>query len=248
MPSVPAGEEKYVQMTGGTTAAMVAEGASHDSGAATFSATTITPTRGTARYTWSYEQEARLPNLESILARDIRQVVANAMDAQVVNGDGASPNLSGYINHATAATATPSAVSKLEAFDGYFAEMVDGLYAYDDADVRMLLGWKTWELLRKTRLTTGDQPTLLSLLPGEQMRASNYVGAPARVNSQDNIQSLYMHRASEMIAVAPVWQGVRAIRDEISKAKEGEVALTLYFLFGFDIVRGAPVERRVKVA
>ena len=168
-------------------------------------------------YTWSYEQANRLSNLEGILTEDIRQVMGQLMDEQVVNGDGSSPNLDGYINHATdPPAADPSDIAKIGDFDGFLAEMVDGLYAYDDTGVRVLMGWKTREFLRKTRISTGDQPTLLSMLPEAQFRASNHVAAPA-----SNVQKLYLHRSEEFRGYAPVWQGVTVVRESLHKGEAG---------------------------
>ncbi len=52
-----------------------------------------------------------------------------------------------------------------------------------------------------------------------------------------------------MNAVAPVWEGVQLIRDEVTAAAKGQIAVTAVALWGFKILRSDGFERlRFKVA
>ena len=45
-------------------------------------------------------------------------------------------------------------------------------------------------------------------------------------------------------AVAPIWEGVQLVRDEITKAKTQEVQLTAFMMFAFSIVRKADFHKQ----
>ena len=54
-------------------------------------------------------------------------------------------------------------------------------------------------------------------------------------------------RGMARAAVAPVWEGIRLIRDEITGAAKGEVALTAISLVSFGVLRKAQY-RWVRIA
>ena len=53
----------------------------------------------------------------------------------------------------------------------------------------------------------------------------------------NNDQSVIAALGNAMNAVAPVWQGVSLIVDEVTQAKEGEIIITAVQLFNFAILR-----------
>ena len=246
MPSVAPGTPNYPVMTGGTTGEMKAAGAAVNAAAAAFTGTTIEPTRGTARYLYRVEDAAKFANLEDVLRGDLREVLGQLLDDQVVSGNGVAPNISGFINHAAARVgATPAAVATIGSFDTSLADGIDGLYAYDAGGVRHLIGVDTQKFLMKTRIATGEQPTFSErwTANGARWRASSRVAAIASTK-----QNAYRFRPAEFRGIAPIWQGINLIRDPYSGAAKGEVALTVLMLFGFDVLRGAPQTVEFKLA
>lgn len=246
MPAAPAGTPNYPVMTGGTTGSMENAGDAVDAVAATFTGTTIEPTRATARYLYRVEDAAKFGDLEAILRQDVREVLGDLMDTQIVAGDGTAPNISGFITNAdNTGVADPTAVAKVGDFDAAFGDGIDGLYAYDSAGVRLLTGIETERFMRKTRINTGEQPTIreMTVAAGGTWRASKRVAAPA-----SNIQKAYRIRTNEFRGIAPIWEGVQLIRDPYSGAAKGEIALTVLMLFGYKELRGGAKELRFKLA
>ena len=97
MPSVPVGDADYPVLTAGASPAMKAAGAAQDAEAGTFTVSTIAPTRLTARYLLRVEDLARFAGMEEALRRDLRDALSDAMDRQVLAGDGTAPNVAGFV-------------------------------------------------------------------------------------------------------------------------------------------------------
>lgn len=245
-PSAPVGTPNYPVMTAGATGEMAAAGAEVDADAATFTGTTIEPTRATARYLYRVEDAAKFADLESTLRADLRTVLGILFDQQVVGGDGTGANLSGFIKLAdTTGAANPSAKATLADFDTAFADGLDGLYAHDLDEVRILLGRKTLQFLRTNRVTGNTNGTFAQLVTanGGVYRSSERVAAPT-----SDVQKAYRFRPAEMRMIAPIWEGIQLVRDPYSGAAKGEVALTVLMLFGYAQPRGKAKEVRFKLA
>ena len=105
MPSVPVGAAVYPIMTSGTAASMAADGTEADAAAGAFTGHTLEPTRLTAAYLFNARQTLQLRNFEAILRRDLAAVMSDAMDDQIINGNGTAPNVSGFLHELTAPTA-----------------------------------------------------------------------------------------------------------------------------------------------
>lgn len=247
MPSVPRGHPNYPVMTAGTAGSMEAPGGAVSAAAATFTAQTITPTRGTARYLLRVEDIAVFQDLESILRMDLRTVLGRLYDSQVVAGDGTTNNLSGFISHMdSTGVSNPSAVSNLAAFDTAFADGIDELYAYSTGSVRMLIGDATYKYLRTKRHdeTANTWMDLVMRAGIGGMRLTQHVP-----EASSDIEKAYRFIPEAVRAYGPVWQGIEMIRDPYTGAAKGEIALTILMLFGFDVVRTASMkEVRFKLA
>ena len=126
MPSVPVGSANYPIMTAGTDAGMKNPGVAQDAAAATFEGFTLDPKRLTARYLFRIEDQYKLRGYEAVLRRDLSAVMSDAMDNQIVNGDGTSPDVSGFLKELTAPGAD-NAVTSWGGYFGKFSSLVDGL-------------------------------------------------------------------------------------------------------------------------
>lgn len=249
MPTAPRGLPIYPVLTAGAAGSTQAPGGAQDAEAATFAATMIQPTRAAARYLIRAEDAAQFAGLEDTLRADLRAALGKLADDSVVSANATSPNPGSIISHATAATATPSAVSTLASFDEAFVDGIDGLHAYDRAGVRLLIGIETERLLGSKRHdeTAMTYGAMLNAAGGER-RATSRIGAPATVSSQTSIQSAYRIVPAELRAFMPVWEGLEVIRDPYTGAAKAEIAITMFMLFGFDVVRGSIQELRFKTA
>ena len=236
MPMVPTGDQNFPVLTAGTSAATKNPGVAQDAAAATFTANQLGPTRLTARYLFRVEDLRRLAGMEAALRADLREVMGEAMDATILNGQANAPDINGFIDAGTiAAPTTPTAVITIASAIETVASAVDGKYANGLPDVRLLVGPKTYATLAAL-LSDNSEPVALSVLRRESggLRVSGHVPAPA-----SNVQQAVVSRTAGggPNAVAPIWQGLELIRDPYSGAAKGEVSVTAIMLWNFQVTR-----------
>ena len=241
MPMVPIGDSIYPVMTGGHTAKMKAAGATHDATAATFIGHALSPTRLTGRYVFRAEDVARFRGYEATLRRDLTAAMSDAMDDQIVNGNGTAPNVRGFLHELPDPT-NPSSVTTWDQFIGNFTGQVDGLNAYELGDLRAIVGKQTFAYA-ETLFRTGASDNGPRESAGEYVRSR--IGGKtvsSRIPAASgNIQKAVLAKTSYpgRNAVAPVWQGLQLIRDPYSGAASGEVAITAVMLWNFKVLREA---------
>ncbi len=244
MPSVPVGSANYPIMTAGTDAAMKNPGVAQDAAAATFEGFTLDPKRLTARYLFRIEDQYKLRGYESVLRRDLSAVMSDAMDDQIINGDGTGADVTGFLAELTE-PGSDNAVTSWGGYFGKFSSLVDGLNAYGLSDVRVIEGKDTFGYA-ETLFRTGANDN------GPRASAREYVGSriggmsvssriPATATSgtfnkhQVNIAALTSYPGRN--AVAPIWRAFSVIRDPYTGAASGEVAITAVALWNFKILR-----------
>ena len=161
MPMVEVGQANFPILSGGTGASMVNAGTAKDAAAATFTGFSLDPVRLSARYVFRYEDVAKLRNYESVLRRDLTATMTDAMDDQIVNGDGSAPNVSGFLSELTA-PADPTAATTWNEWLKAHTDEVDGLNAFMLSDLKCTIGqasFSAWSTLRPCsepeRPTTG---------------------------------------------------------------------------------------------
>ena len=246
MPRVPTGQTIYPIMSGGTTASMLAAGVAKDATPATFTVETLGPVRLSARYLFRVEDLAKLKGMEDALRADLRAAMSNAMDLQVLSGDGTAPNVSGFLTTLTAPSAPTGTAASFAQFLAAHVAGVDGLYASGLQGVRMLVGVDSYKIAAAAFNTNGDVASsdYLTVHSGGLRTSANIPAAASMI--QDAITYATGGAGS---AVAPVWEGLELIRDPYTSAASGEVALTAVMLWAFKILRTAPYTfQKFKVA
>ena len=138
-------------------------------------------------------------------------------------------------------SANCSARSRLSAADTFasyrkrFAyDNVDGSYASTASELRLLVGSHTLSAMASTyRGANSDLDALASLTrdTGGVRVSGNMVAASG------NKQNAIIRRGSRMDAVAPLWDGITVLVDEVTQAKAGEIVLTAILLHAFKILR-----------
>lgn len=239
MPSVPAGQQNFPVMTAGVSPEFPAAGAGVDADAGAFSANTVSPSRVSARYLFRYETLASFAGLESALRSDLVNAMSEALDKRIIEND--LLGSSGLTNPTddTAILTYQAGVNK------FFAE-VDGRYAVGLGDVRMLIGSSVLALTGSLYRTTQSE---LNLWDWGQARTGGFRHSAHIPAAASNIENAIVRRGATPGAVSPIWQGVRIIRDETTRAKQGEVTLTAIMLRGFAILRQDVLKRQdIKVS
>ena len=98
----------------------------------------------------------------------------------------------------------------------------------------MVVGAATLKDLGQTyRNTTVDRSALDRLMElTSGVRVSAHVPGPTT-----NRQNAVIRRGMSTTAVAPVWEGVTIIPDEVTKAKAGQIVVTAVMLFAMKVLR-----------
>lgn len=240
MPRVPVGEASFPVLTSGQTAKTLAKGGTVESVAGTFSVLNLSPKRITARFSFAVEDAAVLRGMESALREDLSASLASAIDKAILTGDGTAPNVSGFFDSSSGSLTVPSNPSAVASYENYLAsigDQIDGQYANGAGAVRVLIGAQTAGHMVRT-LQSGSGMTAwesVSRLAGG-LRVSGSVPA---MDGTSKVQHAIAKRGTARAAVAPIWEGVRLIRDEITGAASGQVHVTALGLYSFGFVRAA---------
>ena len=248
MPTVGVGTQLYPMLTTSVTAGMKAAGGAAPETAAAFTVNTATMARLTGAFKVRLEDLAVLAGMENALRRDIGMVMVDQLDEQIVNGNGTSPNLSGILDQLTAS----SAGSDAETFDTYVkhsADGVDGLWANGLADVRMLVGPNTYRHAAATFRGTDGGTSAADYLKTHTggFRATKRIAAPTTTGNKAHQQKAILRRTAQgvRIATAPVWTGMRIIRDEYTGASKGEIILTAVSLIGGVVIHRSDAYKEI---
>ena len=228
MPQVGGGTASHPVLTTGTPAGMKAKGAAADETAAAFTISTSTPKRVTGSFRVRVEDMALFPQLEDSLRRDIPQSLANAVEEQLLNGDGQAPNINGLLKRLT----DPADALSKDSSGSYVSTVagsLDGIHGYTLGDLRTLAGKQTYQAMAANYFDS-TAVSVASYLDAATagVRMSDRIPDVAS-NVQPGIVRLGMR---PMCAVSVVWGGVTLIRDIYSGAASGEIVVTALQLIG----------------
>ena len=229
MPTVGVGEAVYPVLTKELDVRVPAENADADETTGAFSSVVLSPSRIQASFFYSREDRARFAGMDSALRENLSMGLADGLDEQILAGTQglfAGTNLSNN-NQTTNDT-----------FDSYLNNLVwkqvDGRYAAMTGDLSMVVGTATYSDMGQTyRNTSVDRSALdrvMELTAG--VRVSAHVPVP-----DTNRQNVVIKRGTSTTAIAPVWDGVSIIADEITKAKAGQIVVTAVMLHAVKVLR-----------
>ena len=250
MPSVGVGQASFPVFATGTDADMAAKGAAVDAEAATFTANVLSPKRLSAAYLFSLEDTAVTRGLEAALREDLGGAMSNAMDKQVLTGDGAGANVPGFLGgHADGLVIPADVAGDVASYADYrelVTDQVDGVYANAAANVRLLVAPSTYKhadtIYRANETEETALEAVMRLAGGFQISGN----MPATANNNDVVLSF---RGMAPAAQAPVWEGIRLIRDEITGAAKGQIRITAIALWSFKVTRKDQYKaEKVKIA
>ena len=231
MPTVGVGEQVYSVLTKQLDVRTPAEAASAAETTGTFSADVLTPSRIQASFEFSREDRARFAGMSEALRQNLSEGLSDGLDQQILNGT------NGLLNGTVLANNNVTAVT---AFNDYIANYaygrVDGRYASTTSDLRILMGAGTYahagNVYRNNSVDRTALDWLMELTAG--VRVSAHVPAVA-----SNKQNSVIRLGSRMDALAPIWEGVTMIPDEITGAKTGTIKITAVMLSAQKVIRAA---------
>ena len=249
MPSVGAGVPSYPLLTSNADPAQ--RGRTQSAATATISATVteIKPTRSAVHAEYSVEDDARLPGLSAAIRRDLSAAMVEKIDRTIFLGDsGANENsadITGLITAAiTELTLTQANKVKGDEILKLLAGLIDGKYAASIADLNIVATVGSNQLwLGTVQNSAASNETVSQFLRGNGVSWRTRGEIEAATANGDYGAFIGLGRGIAGTAVAPVWNSGQMIVDPYSKAKSGEVLLTLNYLWGFQMTRAANYRR-----
>ena len=149
-PTVGTGTASYPVLTTSVTSAPKAKGAAAPATAGVYSPFTVTPIRITGSIEIAKEDAAIMIGMEESLRDDLGRSMRDQYDSQIVTGNGTSPNLNGLLAQLTDPSAPATGVEDWPRLVAVSAGAIDGLFAYECADVKSLVGVATYRLAAST--------------------------------------------------------------------------------------------------
>ena len=189
----------------------------------------LSPARLQASFFYSREDRARFQGMDEALRMNLNDALSDGLDNQIVSGTNGLLNGTVLANHNVTAVTT---------FDLYLAGLVygrvDGKYASTSSEIKLLLGSHTYghagRVYRNSSVDRSALDRLMEVTGG--VRVSAHVPA-AGSNRQNALIRLGMRRDM----VAPVWEGITLIPDEVTKAASGQIVITAVMLHAVKLLR-----------
>ena len=251
MPSVGSGSYSEMTISTSLTAGAKRKATAQESTAAVLTPATATPRSIRGRLTLNLEDIAAIgqANFEAALRQNAQAVVSDALDTQVISGNGMAPNLDGLINQLTDPT-NPGTTANFDAFVAAFADAIDGLWAPTMMDLGMVVNVDAYKLAAKSYrdrvIDSGNRGgvSLGDKTAADYLRA--YTGGfwtnkrmPATAST---IARGIVHRKGRMglrTACLPTWGSI-AVDDIYSDAQSGQRHFTLNILVGSKVLLVQP--------
>ena len=227
---VPVSDQTFPVLTSDPAAGTPAENAPQAETTGAFSANVLTPGRIQASFFWSREDAARMAGMGDALREALQSAMADKLDSEIMQGTNGLLTGTILANHARGGAASDYAqyVSDL------LYSRVDGKYAYDLADIRVVMGAGTFGNAATKLPTNGEQNALARIRNDSGgVRVSAHVPAVSGTDKQNALVRLGNRRDY----VAPVWGQVSLIPDEITLAKNGQIQLTAVLLHAVKLLR-----------
>ena len=240
MPTVGVGEAVFPVLTQNANVGAPAEGAvPAGTGLGTlgettgsFSAEVLAPSRLQAAFFYSREDRARFAGMDAALRQNLSDALSDALDNQILVGT------EGLLTGTKLANHNRTTVANFAHYKSEFAySRVDGRYAMTTADIRMVMGTGTFAHAATIYRANNSDDSALDVLAMKTagVKVSAHVPAVDGDDRQNTVIRLGMRRDM----VAPIWQGVTLIPDEITKASTGEIVVTAVMLHAVKILRSA---------
>ena len=232
MPTVGVGQHVFPVLTKNATVGTPAESAAQSETTESFSADALSPSRLQASFFYSREDRARFAGMDEALRMNLSDALGDALDKQILVGTNGLLTGTVLSNHAVTAATT---YANYRALFGY--SRVDGVYAGGVGDIKIVMGSATYAhasgVFRSDN--AGDRAALEDLMGVTGgVKVSAHVPDPA-----SSRQNAVIRLGSRRDMVAPIWEGITLIPDEITKAANGQIVVTAVMLHAVKLLRAA---------
>lgn len=139
MPSAASGQYSIPRLTTSLTAGPKAKGDDQESTAGAFTVISAKPRRISTRLSIRAEDlaEAGVPAFEASLRQNLQLALGDAVDKQIITGNGTAPNITGLMQQLAADT-DPTAAITFQTFVADMAGQLDGLWACTLKELRLV--------------------------------------------------------------------------------------------------------------
>ena len=229
MPTVPVGEAIFPVLTKVLDVRTPAENAEADETTGSFSAEVLSPARIQAAFFYSREDRARFAGMDAALRENLSMGLSDGLDDAIIDGTNGLLNGTNLANHNVSTQTTYALYRSQFAFG-----RVDGRYAAMASDLRIVMGGATYaHAAAQYRGNNDNMDALKSLMEATGgVRVSAHVPAVASTK-----QNAVIKLGSSIGAVAPIWEGITLISDDVTKAKAGQIVVTAVMLYQMKVVR-----------
>ena len=235
MPTVPVGDAVFPVLTSRpTVGAPVANSTARAETTGAFTADALAPERIQASFFYRRTDAARFAGMGESLRMALSEGLSEALDKETIAGAGHGL-LNGAIlaDHAQAAETTYALYLSQLAYS-----RVDGRFADSVEAVKIVMGTTAYAHAAETyrsETSAGDRHALNRLNDETAgVRVSPHVPAAAGNKKKQNaLVRIGMRRDY----VAPIWEGITLIPDEVTKAGTGEIVITAVLLANFKLLR-----------
>ena len=231
-PTVGVGEQLYPIMTNAPSVGTPAENAEQGETTGAFTTETLTPGRLQASYFYSREDRARFAGMAEALRESLSMGLSDGPDDQILSGT------SGLFTGTVLANHNVTDATTFELFMSQFAYgRVDGRYASSAGEIKTVMGAVSYAHAGETYRNASVDRNVLERLQEVTggIKVSSHVPAAAS-NRQNAVMKVGMNGQA---AVAPIWEGITLIPDEITKAARGQIQVTAVMLYAFKLLRSA---------
>ena len=229
MPTVGVGEAVYPVLTSTLSVGTPAENADQAETTGAFSADVLSPSRIQASYFYSREDRARFQSMDSALRENLSMGLSDGLDKQILAGTNGLFSGTNIPNNNVSAATTYADYITQHAYG-----RVDGRYVSTAGGVKVLFGSSTYAHAGNVYRNNSVDRTALDRL----MEITGGVMVSAHVPAvASHKQNGIIRRGTRADMVAPVWEGVTIIPDEVTKAKAGQIVITAVMLHAVKVLR-----------
>ena len=229
MPVVGVGENVYPVMTSELQVRTPAENADADETTAAFSAQVLSPARLQASFFFSREDKAKFAGMDASLRENLSDGLSDGLDKVIMQGT------NGLMTGAVLANHNVTAETSFDLYmSGLAYDRVDGRYAATTGDLRVVMGSDSYAHAGATYRNASVDRTALDRM----MEVTAGVRVSAHVpDAASNLQNALVRLGSNMAFVAPIWEGVTLIPDEVTLAKKGQIMITAVMMYQAKLLR-----------
>ena len=195
----------------------------------TFDSDLLAPERIQASAVYRRQDAARFPTMDSALRMALNSGLEEKLDYEVLRGTEGLLTGSKLTNHNKSGETTHAQYLSQFCFG-----RVDGRYAAEQSDIKVLMGSGTYAHAGSTYQSTPHLSALDALMAKVPVRVSANIPDVASTK-QNNVIRL----GSRIDYVQPIWNNVTVIVDEVTGSGKGEIEVTAVLLTNTKILRSS---------